>query len=135
MTRVPSIEGYLLDTNIALNALAYPERLSRSIRAALVQGPNVVSVVTYWEVALKAAKGKLEIGDPRLWWQATLDQLAATSLPLRAEHIAELHGLPSLHNDPFDRILIAQAAAESLGFVTTDAEIRRYASNGLRVIS
>ena len=67
------------------------------------------------------------MGDP-------LIELAATSLPLRAD-MSRICDVPALHSDPFDRVLIAQAAAESLAFVTTDREIRRYASHRLRVIS
>jgi PIN domain nuclease of toxin-antitoxin system len=55
-------------------------------------------------------EGNLNVGDPRTWWRDTLDQLAATPLALRAEHVAELYTLPPLHKDPFDRILIAQAS-------------------------
>jgi PIN domain nuclease of toxin-antitoxin system len=83
---------------------------------------------------LKASKGKLDVGDPRAWWEEALSALTATSLPLRPEHIAELHNIPSLHSDPFDRALIAQAASESLSLVTTDGEIRRYASGRVRVL-
>jgi PIN domain nuclease of toxin-antitoxin system len=132
---VTSAKGYLLDTNIALIALASPERLSRSARSALLQGPNVLSAVTFWEVSLTSAKGKLDVGDPRVWWESALVELAATSLPLRPEHIAELQNIPVLHSDPFDRVLIAQAVSESFAFVTTDREIRRYASHGCRVIA
>ena len=68
-------------------------------------------------------------------WRDALDQLAATPLALRPEHVAEVYTLPPLHKDPFDRILIAQATAEELELVTTDAEIPRYASTRLRVVS
>jgi PIN domain nuclease of toxin-antitoxin system len=132
----PSLsKGHLLDTNIALIALGSPERLSRPARSALLRGPNVLSAVTFWEVSLKSAKQKLDVGDPRVWWETALIELAATSVPLRAEHIAELQNVPALHGDPFDRVLIAQAMAESLALVTTDREIRRYTSHRLRVIS
>jgi PIN domain nuclease of toxin-antitoxin system len=124
----------LLDTNIVLIALAAPERLSRAGRAAIQSGPNVLSVISYWEVSLKSAKGKLDIGDPRLWWAMALRDFAATALPLRAAHVAEIAGLQPIHFDPFDRVLIAQAIAEDLVLVTTDDEIPRYASECLRVI-
>jgi PIN domain nuclease of toxin-antitoxin system len=115
MSHVPAATGYLLDTSVTLIGLERPGRLSRQCRAALLPGPNVIGVVTYWEAAL--------------------DQLAATSLPVRSEHVGELQNLPALHSDPFDRILVAQATAESLAFVTTDGQIRRYGSARLRVIS
>ncbi|HXN47185.1 MAG TPA: type II toxin-antitoxin system VapC family toxin [Bryobacteraceae bacterium] len=124
-----------MDTNIVLLAMAAPERLSAAVRAAVKSGPNVLSVVSYWEVTLKAAKGKLiEVGDPLSWWQAALSDFAATALPLRSEHVAEIWNLPAIHQDPFDRALIAQAIAEGLKFVTTDAEIGQYAGERLRVV-
>ncbi len=127
--------GCLLDTSAALIALTDPALLTPSVRTAILAGPNVLSVVSYWEVLLKSTKGNLEVGDPRTWWLDALDQLAATHLPLRPEHVSELYTLPPLHKDPFDRILIAQATVEDLAFVTTDADIQRYASDRFRVIS
>lgn len=82
------MSGFLLDTNIALLALAAPEELSAASRAVIRRGPNILSVVSYWEVILKAAKGKLEVGDPRVWWETALSDLAATALPFRAAHVA-----------------------------------------------
>ena len=83
----------------------------------------------------QAAKGKLiEVGDPLSWWQAALSDFAATALPLRSEHVAEIWNLPAIHQDPFDRALIAQATAEGLRFVTTDAAIGQYAGERLRVV-
>jgi PIN domain nuclease of toxin-antitoxin system len=129
------VSGNLLDTNAALFALAAPRRLSREAHKAILAGPNVLSVVAYWEVVLKSTKGTLDVGDPRTWWRDALDQLAATALPLRPEHVAALCSLPSHHKDPFDRMMVAQAVAEKLTLVSSDAEIRRYASPRLRVIS
>jgi PIN domain nuclease of toxin-antitoxin system len=121
-------------SNIALLAMEAPERLSRAGRAAIRSGPNVLSVVSYWEVVLKSAKGKLDVGDPRVWWDTVRDDLAATALPLRQAHINGIHGLPAIHRDPFDRALIAQATAEDPTLVTTDERILLYASERLRVI-
>jgi PIN domain nuclease of toxin-antitoxin system len=83
---------------------------------------------------LKSMKGTLDVGDPRAWWFDALEQLAATPLFLRPEHVAGVYRLPPIHKDPFDRILIAQAAVEGLALVTTDAEITHYASKTLRVV-
>jgi PIN domain nuclease of toxin-antitoxin system len=123
----------LLDTHTAIWALDTPELLTVSAREAVLTGPNVLSVVSYWEVMLKSMKGRLDVGDPRAWWFDALDQLAATPLLLRPQHVAGVFALPPIHKDPFDRMLIAQAAVEGLALVTTDAEIARYASKTLRV--
>lgn len=124
----------MLDTHTAIWALGTPELLSASARKAVLAGPNVLSVVSYWEVMLKSLKGTLDVGDPRAWWFDALDQLAATPLPLRPQHVAGVHALPPVHKDPFDRMLIAQAVAEGLALVSTDKEIVHYASKNLRVV-
>ena len=126
--------GNLLDTSAALIALTEPSRLPAPVRAAILAGPNFFSVVSYWEVVLKSMKGSLDVGDPRSWWTDALEQLAATPLPLRPEHIAEVYALPPLHKDPFDRVLVAQAAVEGLKLVTTDGEIPRYASARVKIL-
>ena len=128
------MSGYLLDTHIAIIALVEPDRLSSDVRSAILAGPNVLSVVSYWEVLLKSMKGNLKVGDPRAWWLDALDQLAANPLVLRPDHIAGVYTLPDIHKDPFDRILIAQASVEALEIVTLDAEIPRYASARIRVL-
>jgi PIN domain nuclease of toxin-antitoxin system len=126
--------GYLLDTHTALWALERPEALSNAARKAASEGPNLLSVVSYWEVTIKSMKGKLDVGDPRLWWQNALEQLAATPVLLRPQHIAAVNDLPPVHQDPFDRILIAQAIVERLALVTSDSDMARYAAPGLRVV-
>jgi PIN domain nuclease of toxin-antitoxin system len=126
--------GYLLDTHTAIWALDTPELLTASALKAVLSGPNFLSVLSYWEVMLKSMKSRLDVGDPRAWWTEALDQLAATPLLLRSQHIAALYGLPPIHKDPFDRMLIAQATAEGLALVTTDGDIARYASKSLRVV-
>jgi PIN domain nuclease of toxin-antitoxin system len=128
------VKGYLLDTNATLIALTEPTSLSAAVRTAILTGPNVLSVVSYWEVLLKSMKGNLEVGDPRAWWTDALDQLAAIPLALRADHIAEIYILPAVHKDPFDRALIGQAAVEDLELVTTDGEIPLYASTRIKVV-
>ena len=127
--------GYLLDTNAALIALTNPAKLSRRVRKAVLMGPNHLSVVVYWEVLLKTMKGALDVGEPRTWWLDALDQLAATPLVLRPEHVSEVSALPPIHKDPFDRVLIAQAMVEDLTLLTRDEEIPRYASERFRVFT
>ncbi len=134
MTEQDPERGYLLDTHTALWALERPEALSNAARKAASEGPNLLSVVSYWEVTIKSMKGKLDVGDPRLWWQNALEQLAATPVLLRPQHIAAVNDLPPVHQDPFDRILIAQAIVERLALVTSDSDMARYAAPGLRVV-
>ncbi len=134
MNAGPPERGWLLDTHAALWALYRPEALSSAARKAVSAGPNFLSVVSYWEVMVKSMKGTLDVGDPRIWWQEALEQLAATVVPLRPEHVAAVYGLPMHHKDPFDRVLLAQARVEGLALVSMDGEVARYAAEGLRVV-
>lgn len=112
-----------------------PERLSPAARLALESGPHCLSVLSYWEVLIKSMNGKLDVGDPRVWWSDALDQLGARPLPLRPEHAAGLYALPPIHKNPFDRMLIAQAMVEDFELVTTDRDIPKYADQRFHVIS
>jgi PIN domain nuclease of toxin-antitoxin system len=118
--------AHLLDTSTLLWALGSPERLSPRARRLLDAGENIVSVASYWEVVIKTQKGLLTIADLATWWQRTTDLMAARVLPIRASHVTALAALPMLHKDPFDRILVAQAVAEGLDFVTNDESIVGY---------
>lgn len=129
------MNGYLLDTNVVLRALTDPARLTPRVRRGIKAGPNVLSVIVYWEVVLKAMKGTLAIEHQRTWWPDALDQLAATALAFRPDHVSTVLTLPPVHQDPFDRALIAQAIGEQLTLLTTDTEIPRYRSARLHVIT
>ena len=95
-------------------------------RRLVEAGENIVSVGSYWEVVIKAHKGLLSISDLPTWWRRATELTAARILPIRVSHVTALAALPMLHKDPFDRILIAQAIAEGLDFVTNDEPIRGY---------
>ena len=129
------MNGYLLDTNVALLAVSRSVSLSAGVRDAMERGANYLSVIVYWEVMLKSMKGALKVGEPRTWWLDALEQLAAAPLVLRPEHVTAIHALPPIHKDPFDRVLIAQATVEDLTLLTTDGEIPQYASERFRVVS
>lgn len=116
----------LLDSHIALWMVADPERLSRQVVDALSSGDNAVylSVVSIWELEAKAAKGKLSL--PPLLWN-NLDAIGVLSLPITRFHALAVSRLPSVHGDPFDRMLVAQAMLEGLTLVTKDHVLPRYA--------
>jgi len=119
--------AHLLDTSTLLWALGEPERLSQRARRLVDAGENVVSVASYWEVVIKTQKGLLSIQDLATWWRRATDLTAARILQIQASHITAMAALPMIHRDPFDRILIAQAVAEGLGFVTNDGMVSGYA--------
>jgi len=118
--------AHLLDTSTLLWALGSPERLSPRARRRVEAGENIVSVANYWEVVIKTQKGLLMIADLATWWRRATELLAARVLPIRASHVTALAALPMVHKDPFDRILIAQAIAEGVDFVTNDEPIGEY---------
>lgn len=128
------MRGYLLDTHTAIFSMHQSKSLSATAKDAVAKGPNYLSVISYWEVMIKSMKGTLDVGNPRAWWSTALEQLAAAPLLLRPQQIDQLHTLPPIHKDPFDRILVAQATVEGLTLVTSDKTLARYAGNGLRVV-
>ena len=129
------IRGCLLDTNIAIFSMFQSKSLSSATKEAVAKGKNYLSVISYWEVMLKIMKGHLDVGDPQVWWREAQEQLSATPLLLRPQHVAAVQGLPPVHKDPFDRMLIAQATVEGLVLVSSDAAVRKYASKSLKVVS
>ncbi len=118
--------AHLLDTSTLLWALGSPERLSVRARRRVESGENIVSVASYWEVVIKTQKGLLTIADVAAWWRQATELVSARVLPIRASHVTTLASLPALHKDPFDRILVAQAIAERVEFVTNDGPIKQY---------
>ena len=120
------MNGYLLDTSVALKAMSAPEQVSRRARTAIEKGPVFLSVAVYWEVTIKSMKGLLDVGDPRQWYTEAIESLELRPLNLRPAHVAALNTLPPLHKDPFDRMLVCQAKAHGLTLASSDALVRQY---------
>ena len=120
----------LLDTPIALWWLCDTPELPDAVREVVQDSDNFVyvSAATIWEIAIKRALGKLEIGDE---YVSEIAAQGFVELPIRWEHAKRVEALPMLHRDPFDRVLIAQAQALGLTLVTTDGMIRKYSVNVL----
>jgi PIN domain nuclease of toxin-antitoxin system len=119
----------LVDTHVWLWFHGDPTRLGRAARERLQDPgtPLVVSAASAWEIAVKVGIGKLRLGQPLLsWWQTRLASARATELAVSAAHAAALEGLPPVHRDPFDRLLVAQANLEGLTLMTGDDVVLRY---------
>jgi PIN domain nuclease of toxin-antitoxin system len=100
---------------------ALPAKVSRRIRSA--EGV-LVSAASAWEIAIKAALGKIVVHGS--FTEAVADY-GFTELPIHFAHAELVRTLPALHRDPFDRILVAQAIVEGLTIVTHDAQVAAYA--------
>jgi PIN domain nuclease of toxin-antitoxin system len=119
----------LLDTHTLLWFLSGDARLSIAARDAIEDLANtrLFSIASAWEIAIKASLGKLALTAP--FSQLIPGQLRANGielLPIRPEHVAPLLNLPYHHRDPFDRILITQAAVENAVVVSADTTLDRY---------
>lgn len=115
----------LLDTHVLLWWLANNSRLSAYTRAAIADPDNqvFVSAVSAWEIEIKRAIGKLEAPEDLLGAIAAND---FERLDIKIEHSLRLRELPLHHNDPFDRMLIAQALYEDLTLLSGDKKIALY---------
>ena len=118
----------LLDTHVLLWAAGAPERLSPGARKLLEDPRNelLFSAASIWEIAIKSSLGRDDFrADPRVVRRALLDR-GYVELPITSQHAVSIDGLPPLHKDSFDRILIAQALQEGITLVTTDPVVARY---------
>jgi len=119
---------FLLDTHLLLWAAGSPERLTLETRQLLNDQGVILafSVASIWEVVIKSALGR---SDFRVDARQLRDGLLANGyqeLEIRSEHALAVGQLPPIHQDPFDRILIAQAQVEGLTLLTTDSDVSRY---------
>lgn len=115
----------LLDTHVLLWVFGEPERLSPAARQA-IQNPDhtvYVSAVSAVAISIKTALGKLEVPAEL---SREIVQRGFTELPLKYTHGEAMRRLANHHADPFDRMLIAQAAVENLVVITRDEKFRSY---------
>jgi PIN domain nuclease of toxin-antitoxin system len=115
----------LIDTHIYLWSIMQDRRLSNDARGLLSQADEVyVSSASIWELSIKASRGKLEPHVEEFVMQ--IRQSGFHELEVRYEHAFVARDLPFLHSDPFDRMLVAQAASELMRFLTADRMLADY---------
>ena len=115
----------LLDTHVFLWAITGDARLKPASRRMIEAAEDVfVSAASIWEIAIKAALGKIAADVPVL--AEAIAESGFAELPVRAHHAARVARLPMHHADPFDRLLVAQAVTEPLRLVTADGALARY---------
>jgi PIN domain nuclease of toxin-antitoxin system len=118
--------NYLVDSHIVIWLSLTPEKVSAKVRALLADcdARVMVSVASLWEIAIKHAAGRLHFPMDHL--NAQLESMVMQVLDITLPHALAAAALPPHHNDPFDRMLIAQARMEALLLVTADAMIPTY---------
>lgn len=116
----------LLDSHAYLWWLLGDERLGSEARDAIADETSVVyvSAATIWELGIKAALGRLDLGGADLVEEIAINDFS--ELAMSAAHAARAAALPRHHDDPFDRMLIAQAILAGLTCVSRDAHFARY---------
>lgn len=118
----------LLDTYIALWAITDSPRLSTRARA-LIEDPNAtiwVSAASLWEISIKhgLGRGEMPVSGPDAL--AFFQEAGLRILSIAVEHVVAVAALPPHHQDPFDRILVAQAQVEPMHMITHDALVAKY---------
>ncbi|MCX9158079.1 type II toxin-antitoxin system VapC family toxin [Niveibacterium sp. 24ML] len=118
----------LLDTHVALWAIADSPRLSAAARALIEAPRNTVwvSAVSVWEIAIKHSLGRGDMPISGAQALTFFEQAGYRMLSIEPEHAAAVEGLAAHHADPFDRLLVAQALSEPLRLLTHDATVARY---------
>ncbi len=129
--------NYLLDTNAFLWAVFDRKQLSKAASSVMVDPDNeiLVSLVTFWEIALKSNIGKISLKGvvpeelPRYAEKAGFEILGITP-----EEFSSFYKLPNIkHRDPFDRLIIWQCIQNNICMISKDNAISEYAQHGLKI--
>lgn len=119
----------LLDTCAFLWLTGYTNKLSPRASAAIIDPANYIflSTVSAWEIAIKYGTGGLTLSSPpRIFVPQKCAAQGISILDLNLAAALRTNALPSIHRDPFDRILICQALEADMTLVTADLEIQAY---------
>ncbi|GAB3918496.1 type II toxin-antitoxin system VapC family toxin [Larkinella terrae] len=131
---------YLLDTHILIWLLFEPSKLSGMVRTIVTNRRDnqvYVSAVSFWEISIKIRSGKIGLDDlrpddlPKICLESGFEIIPLTNL----ETSSYYQLTADYHKDPFDRLLIWQAIKANYIFISDDENVRKYGSEGLRVIS
>jgi PIN domain nuclease of toxin-antitoxin system len=133
------MKKYLLDTHTLIWAIVDKNKLSESVLKILQDNGNqvFVSAVSFWEVAIKHGKGKLDLENFKI--QNIPDycrRLNIEQIPLMSEDAINYSNLPlsENHKDPFDRMLVCQCIRGNYTLISKDNKMKFYESNGLEYI-
>ncbi|BAJ83218.1 MULTISPECIES: type II toxin-antitoxin system VapC family toxin [Acidiphilium] len=118
----------LLDTHLLLWAAENAPRMPEAARELIADPGNELyfSAASLWEIAIKQGLGRPDFEvDARVLRRGLIDN-GYLELPILSEHAVAIEGLPAIHKDPFDRLLIVQAMVEGITLLTNDAVVARY---------
>lgn len=120
--------NFLLDTNILLWVVQDKDRLSETCKELLNNKDNYLysSIASEWEITIKINIGKLKLSISIQQFFDAVNELNILPLEITRKHLTEYEKLPLFHRDPFDRLLIAQAKAESLAIISSDISFKKY---------
>ncbi len=117
----------LLDTCVFLWFLHDDPNLSNEIANQIEENENVyISIVSLWEIAIKKTIKKLDIPETVKELEKKCDEKDITILPVKTDYLERIQTLPMIHNDPFDRLIMATAVEENLALLTGDRNIKKY---------
>lgn len=118
----------LIDTHLLIWAAEGIERLSAEAIELMDDPENVLifSVASIWEVAIKQTLSRSDFSADASLMRRGLLESGYEELPINAAHAIAVANLPGIHNDPFDRMLIAQAGTEGLLLLTADRRLAAY---------
>lgn len=119
---------FLLDTHIALWSVTDNPRLSSKARAWIADPDNeiLISAVTIWEIAIKSSWGRRQVPVSGARALEIFNAAGFSWLDVKPAHAVQVEHLPWHHQDPFDRLLVAQAVVEPLRLISHDAAVARY---------
>ncbi|HBS21396.1 MULTISPECIES: type II toxin-antitoxin system VapC family toxin [Thalassospira] len=119
----------LLDTHLILWAAGEPEKLPSGAVDLIENAESelLFSAASLWEIAIKSGLGRDDFRvNARLLRRGLIDN-GYSELPITGEHTLMIDTLPSIHKDPFDRLLVAQAISEGIMLLTSDELVAKYA--------
>ena len=117
---------YLLDTHAILWYVDADARLPLTLRDKIDASECFYSIASLWEIAIKQSLGRLNASISIFDYDQLCRQAGFCCLPIKPSHLERIKALPSIHRDPFDRLLVSQAQEEGLVIVTTDGLIPQY---------
>ncbi|MCI0639908.1 MAG: type II toxin-antitoxin system VapC family toxin [Gemmataceae bacterium] len=120
---------HLIDTQSVIWYVDQDQLLSPTAHAVITNPANdlLLSAASVWEIAIKVGLKKLTLSLPyRQWMAKAIADLGLSILPITVDYADVQAGLPHHHRDPFDRLIVAQAAVEGIQVISADPQLDAY---------